>query len=536
MQRWNGWGDEAESYPLSDSAFHYLEEKIGAGNASPCVRFEEALAAVPYSRLDSYPLIHKDPEDRLRHARGQSLPDWIALRSGKIDSFPDGVAYPASDEEVRELIDLVIERGINIIPFGGGTSVLGHINPPGDRPSLTVDLRRLNHLLDLDKTSRLATLEAGMLGPQIENSLRKQGFTLGHFPQSFEYSSLGGWIATRSSGQQSDYYGRIEDLFAGGHVESPAGPMDILENPASAAGPDLLQIILGSEGRFGVITKGIMRVRPIPEAEGFYGVFFRDWEAGVEAIRQFSQSDLPLSMVRLSDAQETETTLRLSEKEGLMKWASRGMSLLGYRVERCLLVFAVTGKSKEAARARDRAYTIAKKYGALVAASESVGDEWRKKRFKLPYLRNTLWERGYALDTLETAVSWSSVQTTTQDIKKTISEASARENRPVLVFSHLSHVYPDGASIYVTYIYPRSPDPEETLQHWRILKTAASETILAHGGTISHQHGIGRDHAPFLEKEKGVVGMRAIQALCEAFDPPGVLNQGVLVKKQPARE
>jgi alkyldihydroxyacetonephosphate synthase len=401
---------------------------------------------------------------------------------------------------------------------------------------LTVDLRRLNRLLNLDKTSRLATLEAGLRGPQIENLLRKQGLTLGHFPQSFEYSSLGGWIATRSSGQQSDYYGKIENLFAGGHVESPAGPMDIPEIPASAAGPDLRQVILGSEGRLGVITQGTMRIRPIPEAEGFYGVFFRNWRAGVDAIRQFAQSDLPLSMVRLSDAQETETTLRLSEKEGLMKWADRGMRLLGYRAERSLLVFAVTGKPKEAARARDRAYTIAKKHGALIAASEMLGEEWRRKRFSVPYLRNTLWERGYALDTLETAVLWSEVQAATADIKKTISEASTRENRPVLVFSHISHVYPDGASIYVTYIYPCAEDPNETLEHWRVLKTAASETILAHGGTISHQHGVGRDHIPFLQKEKGEVGVSAIKALCEAFDPPGILNQGILLQRQNVQE
>ena len=531
MRRWNGWGDERLTYPLSDSALEYLEKNIGELSLIPDVRFDDVIAAIPYSRLPSYPLIDKSPEERLRHARGQSLPDWIALRYGRIGNFPDGVAFPDSEEEVRELIDLAIKKHINLIPYGGGTSVLGHINPPDDRPSLTVDLRRINRMLDLDQTSWLATLQAGMRGPEIENQLRRLGYTLGHFPQSFEFSSLGGWIATRSSGQQSDYYGRIEELFAGGHIESPAGPMEILANPASAAGPDLRQIILGSEGRLGVITRGIMRIHPLPETEGFYGLFFRDWEAGVEAARQFAQSHLPLSMVRLSDSQETETTLRLSEKQGLMKWANRGMGLFGYRAERCLLIIGVTGKPWITARARDRAFEIARKHGALIFAGDLIGKEWQSKRFKLPYLRNSLWERGYALDTLETAVPWSYVLSTTTEVKKTIREASLKVGEPVLVFAHLSHVYPDGASIYVTYIFCRSADPDKTLSHWESLKSAASETILAHGGTISHQHGVGRDHEPYLEKEKVKVGVSAIRALCKVFDPPGVLNHGTLVRE-----
>ena len=316
MKRWNGWGDEATTYPLPDSAARYLADLVGEGLHLEDARLEQALQAVPVSALASHPLISTDPEERLRHARGQSLPDWIALRSGQIRAFPDGVAYPSSDEEVRDLLDYARKTGVKVIPYGGGTSVVGHINPlPGGAPVLTMDLSRLNRLLALDETSHLATFEAGVTGPEIENQLNARGYTLGHFPQSFEFSTLGGWIVTRSSGQQSYHYGRIEALFAGGHVETPTGAMDLPVHPASAAGPDLKQVLLGSEGRLGVVTRGTLRVRQLPEFEAFYGVFFHNWEQGAAAVREIAQAGVGVSMLRMSNAMETTTTLALSGQD-----------------------------------------------------------------------------------------------------------------------------------------------------------------------------------------------------------------------------
>lgn len=252
MKRWNGWGDEAVDFPLPDPALRHLYTIIGEGNPVSDASFEEALGLLPAPRIAVHPLVSTDLVDRLRHARGQSLPDWIALRSGRLGTYPDGVAYPASDEEVCALLDFARHTGTRVIPYGGGTSVVGHVNPlPDESPILTLDLSRLNRLLSLDETSRLAAFEAGARGPEIEAQLRARGYTLGHYPQSFEFSTLGGWIATRSSGQQSYYYGRIEQLFAGGHVETPVGPLELPSYPASAAGPDVRQMILGSEGRLG---------------------------------------------------------------------------------------------------------------------------------------------------------------------------------------------------------------------------------------------------------------------------------------------
>jgi alkyldihydroxyacetonephosphate synthase len=530
MRRWNGWGDEGISYDLPESARQYLDSKVGQGQSIPDVSFERALVAVPQSRLRPYTGISPDPADRLYHARGQSLPDWVALRYGRIETFPDGVAYPASDEEVRGIFAYARRAGACLIPYGGGTSVVGHINPPAsDVPSLTIDLSHLNRLIDLDATSNLATFEAGVRGPDLERQLKEQGYTLGHFPQSWELSALGGWIATRSSGQQSYHFGRIEDLFAGGHVETPAGPIDLLPLPASAAGPDLRQMILGSEGRYGIITRAIVRVQHVAEKEDFHAIFFHDWGSGAAAVREMAQAGIPVSMVRLSNAQETEVTLALSGKDQLVVWADRGLRLFKYGGDRALLILGVTGGNALTRFVRHEAMAFARKRGGF-AVGTKIGHMWRKNRFLTPYLRNTLWEYGYALDTVETALPWNKIESTAERIQEAIRNALAAYNERPLVFAHLSHVYGDGASIYTTYLWRRSLDPEETLQQWHAMKDGASQVIMASGGTISHQHGVGVDHAPYLKAEKGELGLRMIESVRNQLDPERVLNPGKLIE------
>ncbi len=532
MKRWNGWGEESITYRLPAPAVAYLAAQIGPGEPIPDATLEETLRGVPASRLCAHPLISSDPTERLRHARGQSLPDWIALRGGRISAFPDGVAYPESDADIRALFDYARKTGARLIPYGGGTSVVGHINPlPGEAPVLTLDLRPMNRLLNLDEVSRLATFEAGARGPEIERQLEARGFTLGHFPQSFEYSTLGGWIATRSSGQQSHYYGRIEDLFAGGHLETPAGPLDLPPHPASAAGPDLRHLVLGSEGRLGILTRAIVRLHPKPQHETFQACVFHDWDSGLAAVRRLAQDGLPLSMARLSDAQETETTLALSGKERLLTWLNRGLQLARYGSGRCLLIVAFTcetGGEKRWREARHAAGEIARRHGGLWVGTP-IGEAWRKTRFRTPYLRNTLWELGYALDTLETAVAWAKVRETAAGLRSVLRDTL--EGERVLAFAHLSHIYPSGASVYVTFLFRRCPDPDETLERWRQLKHAASQYILAQGGTISHQHGVGLDHAPYLGAEKGALGLRMLHAVRASLDPQGLLNRGKLLEE-----
>ncbi|RJP46517.1 MAG: FAD-binding oxidoreductase [Anaerolineaceae bacterium] len=527
MKRWNGWGNVNTDYPVHLSALEYLTERLGHLDPARDSAKEILLSAVTESRLPAHPLVDSSAEARLTHSRGQSLPDWVELRAGRVTTFPDGVAVPTSEKDVRELLTYAHKIGARVIPYGGGTSVVGHINPlNSDAPVLTLSLEKMTRLLGLDETSRIANFEAGVAGPQLEAQLNRRGYTLGHFPQSFEYSTLGGWIATRSSGQQSLRYGRIEGMFAGGRMETPRGTLILPHFPASAAGIDLREMVLGSEGRLGVITQAKVRVRRVPEADEFHGVFFPSFEQGADAVREIVQDEIPVSMLRLSNPQETETTLILSGKSWVGA-ADRGLRMIGYGEARCLLIFAVTGSANLVRRARREVNATCRRFGGLFVG-KIVGHTWEKNRFLSPYLRNTLWERGVAIDTLETALPWSQVLDASRAIPKSIVSAMASHNERVLAFAHLSHVYRDGASVYTTYLFRRASDPDELLARWRDMKRSASLTIQNLGGTITHQHGIGTDHAAHLESEKGALGMDALRAVCKTFDPDGMMNPGKL--------
>lgn len=529
MRRWNGWGDDTITYPLHAAPRQFLAELVGPGTPPRDATLEEVVATVPPTRLPPHELISDDPVERVRHARGQSLPDWIALRSGRIPAFPDGVAWPITDMEVRDLLRYAREAEIQVIPYGGGTSVVGHVNPlPGDAPVLTMDLGRLNRLRRFDEISHLATFGAGITGPDLEAQLRARGCTLGHFPQSFELSTLGGWVVTRSSGQQSLGYGRIEGLFAGGRLESPVGKLELPSFPASAAGPDLREVILGSEGRLGILTEATVRVAPLPEMEAFHAVFFPDFECGRESVRETMQARLPLSMLRLSTAVETQTTLALAGHERLISALERLLTLRGVGDGKCMLLLGFTGRDALVKMARREALEIAGRHQG-VHVGRTFGKEWHKSRFRTPYLRNTLWELGYAIDTLETATDWASIPAMVDAIESALRSGLEESGERVHVFTHLSHLYPYGCSIYTTYLYRLATDPDETLQRWQILKAAASQAIVAQGGTISHQHGVGTDHLPYLAAEKGELGMAAIRDLCRCFDPEGTMNPGKLV-------
>lgn len=529
MRRWNGWGDDTIDHPVPRRARTFLEEHVGPGTRPRDASLTQVLASVPTSRLPEHPLINRDGMPRVLHARGQSLPDWIALRSGRIAVFPDGVAYPGTVDELSDLIQFARATGACLIPYGGGTSVVGHINPePGSRPVVTVSMARMSRLLRFDEASQLATFEAGVAGPNLEAQLRARGYTLGHYPQSFELSTLGGWIASRSSGQQSLGYGRIEDLFAGAVLVAPAGRLELPAFPASAAGPDLRHLVLGSEGRLGIIAEATMRARPIPGREDFHALFLPTWGEALAASRRIIQARLPLSMLRLSTPSETETTLALAGRERLISALERLLSLRRIDEGKCMLLLGLTGDDALVKTTRQEALALASQHGA-VHVGRALGSQWHKGRFHTPYLRNSLWSLGYAVDTLETATNWSQVPRLVEAIEDALYLALPDAGQRTHVFSHLSHLYPSGSNIYTTILFRVAPDPDETLARWQVLKAAASQAIVAHGATISHQHGVGSDHARYLVAEKGELGMAFLRDLCQLFDPDGMMNPGKLV-------
>jgi alkyldihydroxyacetonephosphate synthase len=451
----------------------------------------------------------------------------VALRSGRLGAVPDAVARPVDASAVRDLLAFGQRTGAAILPYGGGTSVVGGVTArPSDRPLLTVDLGATAGLRALDETSGLATFGAGTTGPAVEAALAPYGLTLGHYPQSFEASTVGGWVVTRSAGQQSRGFGRIEDLFAGGHLETPRGPLDLPPFPASAAGPDLREIVLGSEGRLGILTDVTVRTSAAPKLERFSGYLVPDWDRALVLARRLARSGLPLSMVRVSTPLETATTFALAGDSRATGVLRRYLGWRGMGPERCLAIVGLTGHPGvigAAARAVDDLVR-----GSQGIAGPGIGSAWLHGRFSAPYLRNALWDAGYAVDTLETATDWTALPELAAALGRTLRHGLEASNERVHAFSHLSHGYPSGSSLYATYVFRLAPDPDETLERWRALKTAASRVIVEHGATISHQHGVGTDHAAYLAAEKGALGMDAIEAAVRTFDPDGRMARGIL--------
>jgi alkyldihydroxyacetonephosphate synthase len=336
-------------------------------------------------------------------------------------------------------------------------------------------------------------------------------------------------VASRSSGQQSLRYGRIEQLFAGGTLETFAGPMELPTFPASAAGPDLRELVLGSEGRFGVISEVRVRVSRLAEQESFYAVFMPSWEQALKGIRSLAQARVPLSMLRLSNAIETETQLALAGHPGQIALLEKYLALRGAATGKCMLTFGVTGSRTQNAASLKQAKRLLKNFGGVFTGT-LLGKKWAENRFRFPYLRHGLWSAGYVVDTLETATDWSNVDNLLGRIEESLRNGLGEEGERVHVFTHLSHVYGEGSSIYTTYVYRPGGSYAEALARWRKLKTAASEVIAHNRGTISHQHGVGRDHAPWLPAEKGPLGMAALRTMARHFDPEGRLAPGVLLE------
>ncbi len=530
MRRWNGWGDDDVHATLAPAVLDLLARLIGPSTRPADATFESVVAGVPASRLASDPLLDIDPAARVRHARGQSLPDWIDLRTGRLGAVPDAVAAPVDRLAVRGVIDLARSRGATLIPYGGGTSVVGGVDAmPSEGPIITVALERMDGLVELDTESGLATFGAGTPGPALEGALAPHGLTLGHFPQSFDLSTVGGWVATRSAGQESIGYGRIEGLFAGGHVESPAGPVDLPPFPASAAGPDLRELILGSEGRAGIITDVVVRATALPAVTHRAAYVVEGWSAALLLARELGQAGLPLTMLRVSTPLETATTFTMAGSGSAITWLQRYLRLRTGSPDRCLVIVGTHGSSG-VVRATSRVVgSIVGRHHAIRVPG--VGAAWERERFRVPYLRNALWEAGYAVDTVETATDWGRIGTLADALGPALRHGLQGMGERVHAYSHLSHVYPTGSSLYTTYVFRLAGDHDETLERWRHLKRTASETIVAHGGTISHQHGIGRDHQPYLAAEKGAPGMAAIGAALASLDPDGLMSPGILLEE-----
>jgi alkyldihydroxyacetonephosphate synthase len=533
--KWWGWGDPSKRLELPKSALAMLREEVG--EAEPAGRVTLEQVAMPEPRPLPGALtdavnrasILTAHEHRVRRAAGKSYPDLVRLRTGRLEAAPDAVVLPGSPEQIARVLDVCAREGIAVVPFGGGTSVVGGVEPfAGDhRAVISLDLRRLR-TVEVDRRSLIATLGPGLRGPEAEDALGAEGLTIGHFPQSFEYATVGGFAATRSAGQASSGYGRFDELVTSVQMVAPAGELRTLEVPHSAAGPALRELIVGSEGALGVIASVSVRVRPAPRARRYEAWMSADFEAGWETVRALAQDGVLPDVIRVSDEDETRVSLGLSGVGGPRRAFFDAYLRLRRRAGGCLVICGWEGERESVERRRSLATRVLRSTGAAAVGS-APGRAWERGRFEGPYLRDELLDHGYLVETLETAHTWSRIGELYRGVGGAIAEALRAGSTPGLVFCHLSHAYRDGASLYFTFISRRRP--REELSQWRAVKTAACEAIVAAEGTITHHHAVGRDHAPYMRAEVGDVGLDALRALKERLDPAGIMNPGKLIPR-----
>ncbi len=533
-RRWNGWGVAGERFPVPEAARSFLTERLGSGDPLPAVP-EGEVKLPPPRPLPPLPLpAAADDGTRLRYACGSSLPDLVALRTGTIAAYPDAVCAPDAPEQVVELLAAASDAGFTVIPRGGGTSVVGGVTvSAGDRPVVVLSLEQLRGVIAVDAASQLARVRAGTFGPELEAALAPHGLRLGHEPQSFEFSSVGGWVATRSAGQRSTGVGKIDELVAGLEVATPAGLWRLAAQPASAAGPELRRLLIGSEGRLGVVTEATLRLRPLPEREDGLAVLLPGWAAGVDVCRELLQGGVPVETMRLADPEETRFGMTLAALSPLA--ARAGRVLFGLRRYRhgCLLLLGWAGATQGMTLTEQVAARLWRDAGGF-ALGRAGWRRWRADRFRHPYLRDELLSAGWGVDTLETAAPWSTLGGVYTGVLEALQRAAGAAGMRAVVGCHLSHAYRDGASLYFTFFWPLARGREIT--QWGALKSAATEALLAAGGTVSHHHGVGTIHAPYLEREVGRTGVAALRALARELDPHGILNPGVLLPRTPNPE
>jgi alkyldihydroxyacetonephosphate synthase len=536
--KWWGWGSGEQRVELPPQATAQLRTLLGAEERSvPPVPFEAVRLGEPIlsqelrDRLAAAVgsgWVRQERLTRVQHAAGKSYPDLVRIRAGSADEAPDAVVYPETADEVRAVLHLCGEEGVAVVPFGGGTSVVGGVDPlRGSFESvISLDLARMAKVTAVDERSLTAELEPGLRGPQVEAALGRWNLTLGHFPQSFEYATLGGWVATRSAGQASTGYGKIEEMVVGVRCVSPAGAIQAKPFPATAAGPQLRELLVGSEGVLGVITAATLKVRPRPRTRRYEAWMFKGFSEGADAFRRLEHEEARPDVARLSDEVETLVSLELAGGQSVTQRAGqRYVKARGYSGG-CLAIIGFEGERGSVLRRRAQAARLLRSGGAL-SLGIRPGRAWERGRFRAPYLRDALLDNGIMIETLETAAQWSRLMDLYTSVREAIRRALEARGTPPLVMCHISHLYRNGASLYFTFM--ASQEQGEELEQWRVAKSAACDAIVGAGGTITHHHAVGLDHAPWLEKEVGRLGVGVLHAAKQTLDPSGIMNPGKLL-------
>lgn len=518
MRSWWGWGSVEDSVQGSE-----LDKLLGGvasllpdttltdhpppGIADLAITASRVLAPASLAHLCS-----DDPADRAAHAHGKSFRDVVRNLHGDLHHVPDLIARPRTEQDVVDLLDWCTRAGIAVIPYGGGSSVVGGTEPrcPGFPAAITLDLEHLDQITEIDETSLSARIQAGTFGPHLEDQLRTHGLTLRHFPQSFEFSTLGGWLATRSGGHYATLLTHIDDMVESMRVVSPSGVGESRRLPGSGAGPSPDRLFLGSEGTLGVITEAWMRVRRRPRWRAGTSVRFDDFTAAVAATREIAQSGLNPANCRLLDAGEA--------------FLNAGTSVGGG-----VLVLGFESADHPVDAALERAVQLCRDHGGVPSESGGSGADrtWRSAFLRMPYQRDALARRAMIMETFETACTWDRFEALHHAVTETANRALREITGTGLLTCRFTHVYPDGPAPYYGIYAPGQWG--STVAQWDEIKNAVSEVLVEHGATITHHHAVGRDHRPWYDRQRPDPFAAALTAAKHSLDPSGVLNPGVLV-------
>ncbi len=525
------WGDKHEE-GISHHMAEVIKEKFDLSDAdfkgkhlsgTEPVKLEKPSMLKPvqvdfFRSVSGAENIQTDDVSRARFSCGKFYGELLDLRLGLVPDPPDAVVAPRTHEEVKKIISFCSGEGIAVVPAGGLSSVTGAVRAPGG--GIALDLtKHLNKVLAVNKVNKTVTVQAGMYGPALEEKLNRQGYSCGHFPQSFEYSTLGGWISARGAGQASTGYGKIEDMLVSVKVVTPAGVIVTRDFPRMAQGWDIFRLFAGAEGTLGVITEATLHVfNYAPENTTSAAFIFRSFEAAVEAMRIIIQAECGKPhLFRISDPDETDIAFRTGGFEGTL--ADRALQMLGFKTgSRCLMFVTVEGE-KDYARFVIRKIKRKARAGKGLYIGTSPVRKWLEQRYSSAYMRDPLMDLGIMTDTLETAVTWENLL----KVWKAAHEYVARRSKAFMMI-HISHVYENGANLYFTFLSPMEKGNEKN--DFTTFHRGLVETILEHGGSISHHHGVGRVLGPWMEGHLGRSSMELLRAVKKHLDPNNIMNPG----------
>jgi alkyldihydroxyacetonephosphate synthase len=547
--KWWGWGEEDVSFHYDDKpAFApFVYNAIGLDlNAVTTAPPDFGDIAVPESRLDAKlreellgivgeDHLHTDAMARVVHTYGKSIRDLLRVRSGSLERTPDVVVYPGDEEEVARLLQAAVAADAVVIPFGGGSNISGSLepSPEEERVVVSVDLARLDKVLDIDEDARLARIQAGAQGPALEAALAERGWTLGHFPDSFKHSTLGGWVATRSSGMQSDKYGDISDIVRGVRLVRPSGVVALRPLPSTSTGPSVREMILGSEGRLGVITEATVHVHRAPEVRTLLGYLFPDWRSSLAAMQEIAESDATPSVTRVSDGRETGFSFATQTKsKGLKKLITSGLMRFlkwrGWDLDRvCLSFIGYEGSASHVRYQKKLVKRIVARHGGILLG-QGPGEIYDRKKFDTPYIRDFLLDRGAAADVSETAAPWSALHGLYEATNEAAQKAYDDLGVQGWIMCHLSHSYHSGACLYFTFAFVHGEDP---LREYDQVKSAIQQSFIDAGGTLSHHHAVGVEHARWLKEDISPEGAELMRGMFHSADPHRNLNPDKITER-----